>query len=63
MILPVGKYIDKKISFNSKSEDENKLAYDKDTLLKNNFVTRTRIGMNKLTKAFTEYPAKGLVGE
>ncbi len=39
MILPVGKYIDKKkISFNSKSEDENKLTYDKDTLLKNNFL-------------------------
>ncbi len=62
MILPVGKYIDKKISFNAKSEDEKKLAYDKDTLLKNNFITRTRIGMNKLTKAFTEYPAKGIVG-
>ena len=41
---------------------EKKLAYTKDTLLKNNIFTRTRIGFDKLTNAFTVYPAKGLKG-
>ena len=42
--------------------NEKKLAYTKDTLLKNNLMTRTRIGFDKLTNAFTVYTAKGLKG-
>ena len=37
-------------------------TYDKDTLLKNNFVTRTRIGMNKINKSIHRISGKGLVG-
>lgn len=62
MILPVSNFSDKKITFNANNGDEKLKTYDKDTLLKNNFSTRTRIGLDKLTKAFTVYPAKGLTG-
>jgi len=58
MISPIGSYSGKNLSFSAKKEE----TYDKDTLLKNNFATRTRIGLDKLTKAFTIYPAKGLKG-
>lgn len=44
------------------NSNEQKHAYTKDTLLKNNILTRTRIGFDKLTNAFTVYPAKGLKG-
>lgn len=62
MILPVSNFSDKKISFSAKKGEEKNISYDKDTLLENNFSTRTRIGLDKLTKAFTVYPAKGLKG-
>lgn len=62
MILPISSFSDKKISFNAKNGDENNTSYDKDTLLENTFSNRARIGLDKLTKAFTVYPAKGLMG-
>lgn len=50
--------------FTSKKEQEpKKLKYAKDTLLENNFKTRATIQADKLTKAFTTYPAKGLQGD
>lgn len=61
MILPVSN-INTKVNFNGKSEGK-KLRYAEDTLLKNNLSTRTRIGFDKLTNAFTVYPAKGLKGD
>ena len=39
-----------------------KQVYDKDTLLKNNIATNSRIAYDKLTNATTIYPAKGLSG-
>ena len=33
-----------------------------DALLKNNFSNRVKIGLDKFTKAFTVYPARGLKG-
>lgn len=62
MILPISNFSDKKISFSANDGEGKKTLYDKDTLLENNFSTRTRIGLDKLTKAFTVYPAKGLMG-
>lgn len=50
--------------FTSNKEPEpKKLKYAKDTLLENNFKTRATIQADKLTKAFTTYPAKGLKGD
>lgn len=64
MILPVNSYSNRQISLlGGKNNGEKKeLAYDEDTLLENSFSNRIRIGMDKLTKAFTIYPAKGLAG-
>ena len=62
MISPISTFSDKKISFKQQKRDDESLLYDKDTLLENNFSNRMRIGMGKLTKAFTIYPAKGLAG-
>jgi len=62
------------IAFGGKTENNNnnvassgpiakpKLAYDKDTLLKNNLSTNARISYDKLINAATLYPAKGLSG-
>lgn len=57
MILPVTK---NPIYFRSK--DKESLEYNHDTLLNDNLATRTRIGIDRLTNAFTIYPAKGLKG-
>lgn len=63
MISPISNYSEKNLAFKSnKGEENNSASYDKDTLLKNNLSTRTRIGLEKFTKAFTVYPAKGLKG-
>lgn len=65
MILPIINNTNNKINFSAdKSKEEHKktLDYDHDTLLKNNFATHTRIGIDKLTNAMTVYPAKGLKG-
>ncbi len=66
MLLPVSN-INTKVNFNAKddkdSKEGKKLPYADDTLLKNNFSTRTRIGFDKLTNAFTVYPVKGLKGD
>ena len=53
--------INKGVAFSG--NDSKKLPYTKDTLLQNNFSTRTRIGFDKLTNALTLYPAKGLKGD
>ena len=62
MILPISNFNGKNLlTFGTNNKEEN-VSYDHDTLLKNNFSTRTRIGLDKFTKAFTLYPAKGLAG-
>lgn len=60
MILPVSNF-NKNTNFTSDKAD--KLPYAKDTLLKNNFSTRARIGLDKLTNAITIYPIKGFKGD
>ncbi len=62
MILPISNF-NNKHNFQGNETEKKKLAYDKDTLLKNNFATRTRIGFDKFTNALTLYPAKGLKGD
>ncbi len=62
MILPVGSNLNQKTNFSADETDEKKLKYNHDTLLRNNFSTRFRIGMDKFTNAITLYPAKGLKG-
>lgn len=65
MILPIINNTNNKINFSAntgKEENKKALDYDHDTLLKNNFATRTRIGIDKLSNAMTLYPAKGLKG-
>ena len=49
--------------FTSKEQEPKKLKYAKDTLLENNIKTRATIQADKLSKAFTTYPAKGLKGD
>ena len=61
MILPVSNFNKQNLNFSAKDSKGNTLPKD-DTLLKNNFSTRTRIAMDKFTKAFTVYPARGLKG-
>ncbi len=63
MILPVNN-VENKINFSANGDEKKPkaLQYNHDTLLKNNFATRTYIGIDKLTNAFTVYPAKGLKG-
>lgn len=61
MILPItNRYSN--IKFSAEENDEKKLPYTHDTVLKNNFINRTRIGFDKLTNALTVYPTKGLKG-
>ena len=63
MILPISNNFNgKNLRFGAGKGEEKDSAFDKDTLLKNNFSTRARIGLDKFTKAFTIYPAKGLAG-
>lgn len=47
------------IAFSAKEDNK---GYTHDTLLKNNFATRTKIGIDKFVNALTVYPAKGLKG-
>lgn len=61
MILPVNNS-NRNINFSAGENKQKQLDYTKDTLLKNNLSTNTRIGFDKLTNAFTLYPAKGLKG-
>lgn len=62
MILPISNF-NNKLNFTANDAGEKKLPYDKDTLLKNNFATRSRIAFDKLSNAITLYPAKGLKGD
>ncbi len=63
MILPI-KDFSKNINFSADGNDnpQKSTKYNHDTLLENNFATRTRIATDKLTNAFTVYPAKGFKG-
>ena len=60
MILPVNS-AQNKINF-SANDKQKELEYSHDTLLKNNFATRTKVQADKLTNALTVYPAKGFKG-
>lgn len=63
MILPVNNLRNNNIHFSAnENEKDSKLEYTHDTLLKNNIITRTRIGIDKFSNAITLYPAKGLKG-
>lgn len=62
MILAVNNANNNRINFSADSKDKKQLEYNHDTLLKDNLATRTRIGIDKLTNAFTIYPAKGMKG-
>lgn len=58
MILPINYFSSKnRISFG-----EDKGVQKEDTLSENNITARTRIAWDKLTKAFTVYPARGMKG-
>ncbi len=61
MILPIHS---RNVSFKEKETvTEKKNAPEEgDVLLKNNFSNRMKIGIDKFTKAFTVYPARGLKG-
>ncbi len=63
MISPLGNDIkNRNLSFASSKAQEKKPDYSHDTLLKNNLLTRTRIGFDKFTSALTIYPTKGITG-
>ena len=65
MILPISNFRENRnLTFKSEQKEKSGTgsAYDEDTLLTNNFATRTRIGLDKLAKAFSIYPAKGIKG-
>lgn len=65
MILPISNNKNKGLtSFTNekKTFGHDKLKYDRDTLLENNFTIRSRIGINKLGNALTLFPAKGITG-
>ncbi len=62
MILPVTNKLNTNFTSNDNQQGQPKLKYSHDTLLKNNFLTKTRIGIDKFSNAFTLYPAKGLTG-
>ena len=63
MILPIRNFNEKSLTFKAKNEgNAQETDVNEDFLLKNNLSTRTRIGLEKFTKAFTVYPAKGLTG-
>lgn len=64
MISPIGNNLNSKnLRFGATDQQNGKqLGYSHDTLLKNNFVTRTRIGYDKFTNALTIYPTKGITG-
>ena len=66
MILPISNINNNNIKFTSKDVENpagKKLKYDKDTLLENDFLTRTSANIDKFGNALTLYPAKGLKGD
>lgn len=63
MILPItNRYSNINFSAGEKENDEKKLPYTHDTVLKNSLSNRMRIGFDKFTNALTLYPTKGLKG-
>lgn len=64
MILPVSNF-NNKIVFKSENPQQAEVKNppkEVDKLLENNFSTRSKIALDKLTKAFTVYPARGIKG-
>ena len=61
MILPIN---NSSVHFKQQVEPEKKVSSSEetDTLLENNFANRSRIALDKFTKAFTVYPARGMKG-
>ena len=63
MILPVSNFSQSNTAFQGVDKKGSEVNVPKeDKLLKNDISTRTRISIDKLTKAFTIYPARGLKG-
>ena len=62
MILPITNRYNSNIKFSAEENDDKKLPYTHDTVLKNSFSNRMRIGFDKFTNALTLYPTKGLKG-
>lgn len=64
MILPVSNF-NTNIFFKSENlqgKDKKNLPKETDRLLENNLSTRSKIALDKITKAFTVYPARGIKG-
>lgn len=62
MIVSVKGKIENMASRSFGNGEEKKAPDPKDTLLKNNFSTNTKIAYDKIANAFTIYPAQGLKG-
>lgn len=63
MILPIRNFNENHIAFKAKGEEKTQdTNSEEDYLLENNLSNRTRIGLDKFTKAFTIFPAKGIKG-
>ena len=64
MILPVSSF-NRKIAFKSENPqgtEQKNPPKEVDKLLDNNLLTRSKIALDKFTKAFTVYPARGIKG-
>ncbi len=61
MIQPINN-LKSNINFSAGGQENEDLRYSHDKILKNNFLNRTRIGVDKFSNALTLYPAKGLKG-
>ena len=64
MILPVSNF-NKNVVFKNNSPQNNEpknAPKEADRLLENNLSTRSKIALDKITKAFTVYPARGIKG-
>jgi len=61
MILPVNN-INRKTGFTADNGEQKGVEYTHDTLLKNSYANRAKIGVDKFINAFTVYPAKGMKG-
>lgn len=62
MINPVNGQINSNSGISFTQDASKKHKYNKDTLLKNNVATNSRIAFDQLSNALTLYPAKGLTG-
>lgn len=62
MDLSINKKTSLNTSFSANKQGEEKFIPKHDMRLKNDFQTRSRIAIDKFTKAFTVYPARGITG-